>query len=295
MRQFQTPTSAPGAEGTRNLSDNLSDLRAQIAANQKGIQLVCELIDGYGLDVVQAYMQYIQENAELAVRDMLRTIAKREVVKLGGSGGDEMPQVAVLCAEERMDDGSPIKVRITVDAVQGSAVCDFTGSGCEVFGNCNAPRAITLSALIYCLRCMVGHDVPLNQGCLAPIRVIIPKHSILDPSEEAAVVGGNVLTSQRIVDTVLKAFQVCAASQGCMNNITLGDDRFGYYETVAGGSGAGPTWHGVGGVHTHMTNTRITDPEILELRYPLILRKFCLRSDQSGGRGEWRSLIIIVN
>lgn len=193
----------------------------------------------------------------------------------------------VLHAEEHMDDGSPIRLKITIDEVAGSALCDFTGSGYQVFGNCNAPRAITLSALIYCLRCMVGHDVPLNQGCLNPIQVIISKNSILDPSDDAAVVGGNVLTSQRIVDVVLSAFQVCAASQGCMNNITLGDERFGYYETVAGGSGAGPNWHGTSGVHTHMTNTRITDPEILESRYPIILNKFCLRTDNSGGIGKF--------
>lgn len=131
-----------------------------------------------------------------------------------------------------MDDGSPIRLKVTIDETGGSALCDFTGSGYQVYGNCNAPRAITLSALIYCLRCMVGHDVPLNQGCLNPIKVIIPENSILDPNSDAAVVGGNVLTSQRIVDVVLSAFQVCAASQGCMNNITLGDELFGYYETV---------------------------------------------------------------
>uniref|UniRef100_A0A1B0GQ01 Hydantoinase B/oxoprolinase domain-containing protein n=1 Tax=Phlebotomus papatasi TaxID=29031 RepID=A0A1B0GQ01_PHLPP len=276
INRLTTPTDAPGASGTRNLSDNLSDLKAQIAANHKGIQLVGELIDIYGLSVVQAYMNFIQANAELAVSDMLKEIARKT------------PKGEILEAEERMDDGSPIKLRISIDEKEGSAVCDFTGSGPEVFGNCNAPRAITLSALIYCLRCMVGHDVPLNQGCLAPIRVIIPKNSILDPSEGAAVVGGNVLTSQRIVDTVLRAFRVCAASQGCMNNITIGDETFGYYETVAGGSGAGPSWHGTGGVHTHMTNTRITDPEIMELRYPIILNKFCLRDDQSGGRDKPR-------
>lgn len=281
VQRLTTPTNAPGAKGTRNLADNLSDLKAQIAANQKGIQLVGELIDAYGLPVVQAYMNFIQENAELAVREMLKEIGRK------AAKNDE--KSIILEAEERMDDGSPIRLKITVDVTKGSAICDFTGSGPEVFGNCNAPRAITLSALIYCLRCMVGHDVPLNQGCLAPIQVIIPKNSILDPSDGAAVVGGNVQTSQRIVDTVLKAFQVCAASQGCMNNITIGDDNFGYYETVAGGSGAGPSWHGVGGVHTHMTNTRITDPEILELRYPIVLNKFCLRTDQSGGRGEWTS------
>lgn len=279
VRRFTTPTGAEGATGTRNLSDNISDLKAQIAANQKGIQLVSELIDCYGLNVVQAYMGYIQQNAEVAVRDMLKEIAKNTYARTGGY---------ILQAEEFMDNGSSIKLKVSLDPEQGTAICDFTGSGTEVWGNCNAPRAITLSALIYCLRCMVGHDVPLNQGCLAPIRVIIPKNSILDPSEGAAVVGGNVLTSQRIVDTVLKAFQVCAASQGCMNNITIGDEQWGYYETVAGGAGAGPKWHGAGGVHTHMTNTRITDPEIMELRYPMVLQRFCLRTDESGGKGLYQ-------
>lgn len=138
----------------------------------------------------------------------------------------------ILYAEDFMDDGSPIRLKITIDEVVGSAVCDFTGSGYQMHGNCNAPRAVVMSALIYCLRCMVGHDVPLNQGCLNAIQVEIPKNSLLSPSDDAAVVGGNVLTSQRIVDVILAAFQVCAASQGCMNNITLGDDHFGYYETV---------------------------------------------------------------
>ncbi|XP_030387324.1 5-oxoprolinase [Scaptodrosophila lebanonensis] len=274
--RLTTPTEAKGAVGTRNLSDNLSDLKAQIAANHKGIQLVSELIGSYGLDVVQAYMTHIQQNAELAVRDMLKQIARDTMERTGST---------VLQAEEFMDDGSPIVLQVTIDPEHGSAICDFTGSSTEVWGNCNAPRAITLSALIYCLRCMVGHDVPLNQGCLKPINVVIPKNSILDPSDGAAVVGGNVQTSQRVVDTVLKAFRVCGASQGCMNNITIGDEQWGYYETVAGGAGAGPGWNGAGGVHTHMTNTRITDPEILELRYPMILKRFCLRTDESGGRG----------
>lgn len=300
-KALTTPTNAEGAAGTRGLANNISDLKAQIAANQKGIQLVSELIDIYKLHVVQAYMKYIQENAEIAVRDMLKEIARQTLKRTG---------TTVLYAEDKMDDGSPIKLKIHIDETNGSALCDFTGSGYQVHGNCNAPKAITLSALIYCLRCMVGHDVPLNQGCLKPIQVIIPKNSILDPSDDAAVVGGNVLTSQRIVDVILAAFQVCAASQGCMNNITFGDEQFGYYETVAGGSlecniplfmlkqkemffffilgsGAGPMWHGMSGVHTHMTNTRITDPEILESRYPIILNKFCLRTDESGGRGRF--------
>lgn len=278
IERLTTPTAAKGAKGTRNLSENISDLKAQIAANHKGIQLVTELISFYSLNVVQAYMNYIQQNAEIAVRDMLRQIAKDTLKRTGST---------VLEAEEFMDDGSPIMLKVTIDEKEGTAVCDFTGSGTEVWGNCNAPRAVTLSALIYCLRCMVGHDVPLNQGCLAPIKAIIPQNSMLDPSESAAVVGGNVLTSQRVVDTILKAFRVCAASQGCMNNITFGDEQWGYYETVAGGAGAGPNWDGAGGVHTHMTNTRITDPEILELRFPIILNRFCLRSDKSGGSGAY--------
>ncbi|KAM3929038.1 5-oxoprolinase isoform 1-T1 [Leptodactylus fuscus] len=274
---LMAPGLIPGSSGTRNLHDNLSDLRAQVAANQKGIQLVNELIDFYGLEVVQAYMAHIQANAEVAVRDMLREFAERWEQQ---SGALEVESV------DYMDDGSPIRLKVTINKEEGSAVFDFTDSGFEVFGNCNAPRAITLSALIYCLRCMVGQEIPLNQGCLVPIRVIIPKGSILDPSADAAVVGGNVLTSQRIVDVIFKAFQVCAASQGCMNNITFGNQNIGYYETVAGGAGAGPHWDGRSGIHSHMTNTRITDPEILEKRYPAVLKRFQLRP-RSGGQGKF--------
>ncbi|KAK4805809.1 hypothetical protein QYF61_000415 [Mycteria americana] len=305
---LMAPGRVPGCSGSRNLRDNLSDLRAQVAANQKGIQLVAELIRLHGLPAVQAYMAHIQANAEVAVREMLKGFAAR--------------WGAAVEAEDRMDDGSPIRLRVQVDPREGSAVFDFSGSGPEVYGNCNAPRAITLSALIYCLRCMVGQDIPLNQGCLAPVRVVIPRGSILDPSPEAAVVGGNVLTSQRVVDVIFRAFGVCAASQGCMNNVTFGNARVGYYETVAGGAGAGPRWHGRSGVHTHMTNTRITDPEILEQRwvpgggggcggavgglwggcalpaltpagppapprYPVVLRRFELRRG-SGGAGRCR-------
>ncbi|NXD87695.1 OPLA oxoprolinase, partial [Halcyon senegalensis] len=196
---LMAPGHVPGCSGTRNLQDNLSDLRAQVAANQKGIQLVTELIRLHGLPVVQAYMAHIQANAEVAVREMLKGFAAR-----WGTAVE---------AEDFMDDGTPIRLRVQVDPQEGSAVFDFSGSGPEVYGNCNAPRAITLSALIYCLRCMVGTDIPLNQGCLAPVRVVIPKGSILDPSGEAAVVGGNVLTSQRVVDVIFRAFGVCAASQ----------------------------------------------------------------------------------
>lgn len=235
-----------------------------------------ELIDIYSLRVVQAFMNHIQTNASQCVRDMLKEIAV-DVKKQSGS--------STLYAKEFMDDGTPIVLTVTINETDGSATFDFTGTGYEVYGNCNAPRAITMSAIIYCLRSMVGFDIPLNQGCLNPINVIIPKHSILDPSEGAAVVGGNVLTSQRVVDTILKAFSVCSASCGCMNNVTIGDENWGYYETVGGGSGAGPTYDGTSGVHTHMTNTRITDLEILEQRYPIVLKAFSLRTDESGGNG----------
>jgi 5-oxoprolinase (ATP-hydrolysing) len=271
------PQKYPECSGTRNLHDNLSDLRAQVAANQKGILLVKGLIDGCGLDVVLAYMQYIQENAEIAVRDMLKEIAAKALADTGTTR---------LGAEDFMDDGTRIKVSIDIDKANGSATFDFTGTGPQVPGNCNAPRAITFAAIIYSLRCMVGHDVPLNQGCLKPITVIIPDGTILSPSEEAAVIGGNVLTSQRVVDVLFRAFGVCAASQGCMNNTTFGDSSVGYYETVAGGSGAGPNWDGRSGVHTHMTNTRITDPEILERRYPVILKKFKI-NEGTGGAGQY--------
>ncbi|XP_050304540.1 5-oxoprolinase [Anthonomus grandis grandis] len=271
-------TKAIKAAGGRNLQDNISDLRAQVAANKKGIDLVLELINQYGLVVVQAYMQHIQTNAELAVRDMLREVARKAVAATGS------PTLKYL---DFMDDGSPISLTVSLDEENGSALCDFRGSGVEVWGNCNAPRAVSLSALIYCLRCMVGHDVPLNQGCLTPVKVEIPKGSILDPSDNAAVVGGNVLTSQRIVDVVLGAFKACAASNGCMNNITFGNEHWGCYETVAGGSGAGPTWDGCSGVHTHMTNTRITDVEIVERRYPVHVKTFTLRPN-SGGKGKYK-------
>uniref|UniRef100_A0A8C8S128 5-oxoprolinase, ATP-hydrolysing n=1 Tax=Pelusios castaneus TaxID=367368 RepID=A0A8C8S128_9SAUR len=275
---LMAPGRIPGSSGTRNLQDNLSDLRAQVAANQRGIQLVSELIGLYRLEVVQAYMMHIQANAEVAVRDMLKDFASRW-------RGATHPMVVE--AQDHMDDGSPIRLKVEPSSLQGSAVFDFTGSGHEVYGNCNAPRAITISALIYCLRCMVGQEIPLNQGCLAPVQVLIPKGSILDPSPEAAVVGGNVLTSQRVVDVIFRAFEACAASQGCMNNVTFGNEAVGYYETVAGGAGAGPHWHGRSGVHTHMTNTRITDPEILEKRYPVILRCFGLCRG-TGGQGQFR-------
>jgi 5-oxoprolinase (ATP-hydrolysing) len=267
----------PAISGTRLLADNISDLKAQVAANQKGIELVLEMVAHYGLDVVQAYMGHVQDAAEAAVRNRLTELSRAKGLK----------EKDTVRAVDYLDDGSPIVLSLTIDRSDGSAGFDFAGTGPEIWGNCNAPSAVTRSAILYSLRCLIEKDLPLNDGCLIPITIHIPKGSLLDPSTEAAVVGGNVLTSQRVVDVVLKAFGVAAASQGCMNNFTFGNERFGYYETIGGGAGAGPTWHGQSGVHTHMTNTRITDPEILERRYPLLLREFSIRKG-SGGDGRHR-------
>ncbi|KAJ1922242.1 hypothetical protein H4219_000104 [Mycoemilia scoparia] len=280
------PAKYPGCSGTRCIKDVISDLKAQVAANHHGINLLRQLVNEYGLDVVQAYMVFIQKNAEDAVRELLK--AKFKEV-------DGKP----LHANDNMDDGSAINLKVTLDNNgDGSATFDFTGTSPQVYANTNAPPSVTYSAIIYSLRCMINSDLPLNQGCLAPVKVIIPERSFLNPSSVAAVVGGNVLTSQRLVDVILKAFGACAASQGCMNNLTFGIpamvnekgkriDGWGYYETIAGGSGAGPAWDGQSGVHTHMTNTRITDPEIFERRYPVILHQFGLR-EGSGGNGLHR-------
>lgn len=218
-----------GCSGSRNISDNLSDLKAQIAANTRGIALIQGLIDEYGLSTVQMYMYAIQTTAEMAVRNLLRGLFQRF-------------EGRPLEALDFMDDGTPIRLSITI-ADDGSAVFDFAGTGPEVYGNINAPEAITHSAIIYALRCMISADIPLNQGCLSPIDIRIPRPSILSPTRAAAVVGGNVTTSQRVTDVVLKALGACAASQGCLNNLTFGIDAkvdeatgavvpgFGYYET----------------------------------------------------------------
>ncbi|KAJ2710624.1 hypothetical protein H4R19_003658, partial [Coemansia spiralis] len=277
---LEEPARHPGCTGTRNYRDVLSDLKAQIAANHRGIALVQQLCAEYGLDVVQAYMSHIQQTAEAAVRALLTETRQRH-------GGGR------LCGSDFMDDGSIIRLAVDIDEA-GSAMFDFSGTSPEVYGNTNAPPSVTYSAIIYCLRCMVTSELPLNQGCLAPVTVVIPEGSLLSPSAAAAVVGGNVLTSQRLCDIILSTFGVAAASQGCMNNLTFGVpaieedgkryEGWGYYETIAGGHGAGPTWRGQSGVHTHMTNTRITDPEILERRYPVILHRFALRRG-TGGAG----------
>ncbi|KAK1999727.1 hydantoinase B/oxoprolinase [Colletotrichum falcatum] len=272
---LMAPAHYPGCSGTRCLRDNISDIKAQAAANHRGSQLIHSLIDDYGLGVVQFYMEEIQGAAERAVRDMLKTIHKRTAGK-------------PLSAVDYMDDGTPIQLEVTIDPATGGAVFDFSGTGPEAYGNWNAPIAICNSSIIFALRCMVDADIPLNQGAIRPVEVRVPKASLLRPTEHAAVCAGNVLTSQRVVDVIFRAFGAVAASQGCMNNLTFGTDDpisgFGYYETICGGAGGGPTWDGASGVHTNMTNTRITDPESLERRYPVVLRRFCLR-EGSGGRG----------
>lgn len=272
--------------GSRNVSDNISDLKAQVAANQKGIDLLIEMIEIYGDDVVFSYMNYIQDAAENAVRERLKQFSLEQGLN----------KIDTVYAEDFLDDGSRIALKLTINRENGSAIFDFTGTGNELKGNLNAPYAVTTSAVVYSLRCLLKEDIPLNSGCLKPVKLIIPKGSLLNPSGSSAVVGGNVLTSQRITDVILKAFKAAAASQGCMNNFTFGNNKFGYYETIAGGAGAGDGWHGQSGVHTHMTNTRITDPEILEKRYPVMLVQFSIRDDNEGqgkyigGRGLVREI-----
>ncbi|XP_057738252.1 5-oxoprolinase 1-like [Arachis stenosperma] len=284
LLQFPSADEAPyKIPGTRRIQDNLSDLRAQIAANQRGINLVGELIEQYGLETVQDYMNYVRLNAEEAVREMLKSIVPRIKSQTAIPGG-ENSNILTVEEEDYMDDGSVIHLKLTIDSDKGEAVFDFSGTSEEVYGNWNVPKAVTAAAVIYSLRCLVDADIPLNQGCLAPVKIHIPPGSFLSPSDKAAVVSGNVLTSQRVTDVILTAFQACACSQGCMSNLTFGDDTFGYYETIGGGAGAGPTWDGTSGVHVHMTNTQITDVEILEQRYAVIVHKFGIR-ENSGGDG----------
>lgn len=271
--------SFPGCSGTRSLSDNLNDLKAQIGANAKGANLVQALIDESGVKIVHFYMNAIKKNAATAVRAFLQQTYHR----FNGQP---------LTAIDHMDDGTPIQVTITIDPT-GSALFDFTGTGLEGLHSFNAPSAISKSATMYVLRCLVNEDIPLNEGCLLPITFNIPKGCMLNPSGYAAVCAGNPITSQRVTDVLIKAFQACAASQGDCNVFSFGfggkdaetgeDTKgFGFGETICGGSGAGEGWHGTSGVHIHMTNTRITDPEILEKRYPCILNRFILRPGSEG-------------
>ncbi|MDH4246806.1 MAG: hydantoinase B/oxoprolinase family protein, partial [Deltaproteobacteria bacterium] len=280
---FMAPAKLPRApgqapiSGTRRLEDNLYDLKAQVAANQKGVELLREMVEHYGLSVVQAYMRHIQDNAEEAVRRMVAEFCERRGIQDTGT----------LRAVDYMDDGNPIACAITLHRASRAITFDFGGTGPEVWGNHNVPEAVVNSAIIYVLRTLIEGEIPMNGGFLAPVTVKIPYPSMLSPSPAAAVVAGNVETSSRITDVLLQAFGAVAGAQGTMNNLTFGDSRFGYYETIGGGSGAGQGWDGKDAVHAHMSNTRITDAEILERRYPLVLHQFSIRQD-SGGAGHWQ-------
>ena len=267
-----------GQYPSRNPAQNLADLKAQIAANEKGVQELRRMVDQFGLEVVQAYMRHVQDNAEESVRRVITRLK---------DGAFTLP----------LDNGAQIAVRVAVDAKTRSAVIDFTGTSPQQANNFNAPRAVGMAAVLYVFRTLVDDDIPLNAGCLKPLRVVIPEGCMLNPRPPASVVAGNVETSTCITNALFGALGVMAGSQPTMNNFTFGNDRHQYYETISGGSGAGGQFDAqgrlVGGfegtsvVQTHMTNSRLTDPEVLEFRFPVRLRGYAIRSG-SGGAGRWR-------
>jgi 5-oxoprolinase (ATP-hydrolysing) len=255
-----------GAHPARNPDQNVADLKAQIAANEKGVSELRRMVDQFGLGTVHAYMRHVQDNAEESVRRVI------DVLK---DGTFTYP----------LDNGAKIKVAVSIDKASRSAKVDFTGTSGQLDSNFNAPTAIARAAVLYVFRTLVDDDIPMNEGCLKPIEIIIPPRSMLAPEYPAAVVAGNVETSQAITDSLYGALGVMAAAQGTMNNFTFGNDRHQYYETICGGSGAGPDFDGTSAVHTHMTNSRLTDPEILEWRFPVLLESFEIR-EGSGGAGK---------
>lgn len=249
----------------RNPDANISDIRAQIAANRAGAGDVLAMVERYGREGVAAYAGHVMDNAEESVRRVIDRLSDGEMTV-------------------EMDDGLPLSVSIRVDHDSRSATIDFTGTGPQRPGNFNAPPVVSRSAVLYVFRCLVRDELPLNEGCMRPLNLVIPEGSFLSPSPGSAVVAGNTEVSQAVCNVLLGALDACAAAQGTMNNLLFGNENFQYYETICGGAGAGPGFDGASGVHTHMTNTRITDPEILELNYPLRLETFCLR-DGAGGKG----------
>ncbi len=259
---------ASGPYPARNPDQNVADLQAQVAACEKGTSELLRVIDHYGLDVVHAYMRHVKDNAEESVRRVIDALSDGRF-------------------EAEMDDGSGIAVAITVDHAARSATIDFTGSSGTHPGNYNAPSAIAHAAVLYVFRCLVDDDIPLNAGCMKPLELVLPEPSIVSPRYPAAVIAGNVETSQLIVDTLFGALGAMAAAQGTMNNFIWGNDRHQYYETICGGAGATARADGCGAVHTHMTNSRLTDPEVLEWRFPVVLETFHVRRG-SGGHGAHR-------
>ncbi len=258
---------ASGLYPARNPDRNIADFRAQIAANARGLSELRQLVARYGLDTVQAYMKHVKANAAEAVRRVL----------------DRLPDGSFVNV---MDFGGRIAVAIRVDRAARRATIDFTGTSAQAAGNFNAPLAVTRAAVLYVFRCLVQDDIPLNDGCLEPLDLVVPEGSLLNPRYPAAVVAGNVETSQAVTAALLGAAGAAAASQGTMNNFTFGNASHQYYETICGGAGAGPGFAGASAVHTHMTNTRLTDPEVLEWRYPVVLESFAVRHG-SGGAGRW--------
>ncbi len=253
---------------SRNPDINIADLQAQIAANKKGTQELQKMVNQYGLETVQIYMGYVQDNAEESVRRAIDVLKDGEFTY-------------------EMDGGSQIKVTIKIDKQTRSATIDFSGTSPQLNTNFNAPKAVCKAAVLYVFRTLVDDQIPLNAGCLKPLNIIIPEGCMLNPRYPAAIVAGNVETSQTIVDALYGALGVMAASQGTMNNFTFGSDRHQYYETICGGSGAGKNFNGTDAVHTHMTNSRLTDPEVLEWRFPVLLEEFSIRSN-SGGKGQYQ-------
>lgn len=253
----------------RNVVQNVNDLKAQIAANEKGLAELKKMIRSFGLDVVQAYMGHVQDNAAESVARLLAKLHDCEFTY-------------------PMDQGCAIKVKITVDREKREATVDFTGTSEQRPDNFNAPAPVTRAAVLYVFRVMVDDAIPMNAGCLRPIKVIVPEGSMLAPRYPAAVVAGNVEVSQAVTNTLFGALQAMSCSQGTMNNLTFGNDQYQYYETICSGSPAGPGFNGTSGVHVHMTNSRLTDPEILETRFPVVLEDFHIRPG-SGGKGEWNA------
>jgi 5-oxoprolinase (ATP-hydrolysing) len=251
----------------RNVAQNIADLQAQIAANQKGVEELLKMVDQFGIGVVQAYMRHVQDNAEEAVRRVVGALKDGSYTY-------------------RLDNGAVIKVAIRVDHAARTAAIDFTGTSAQLDNNFNAPSSICMAAVLYVFRTLVENDIPLNAGCLKPLEVIIPEGSMLNPRYPAAVVSGNVETSSCITNALYGALGVQASSPGTMNNFTFGDEDLQYYETIAGGSGAGEGFHGTDVVQTNMTNSRLTDPEVLEWRYPVRLDSYEIARN-SGGRGRW--------
>jgi N-methylhydantoinase B/oxoprolinase/acetone carboxylase alpha subunit len=251
----------------RNPQQNIADLQAQIAANEQGVAALLAMVAKYGVDTVTAYMEHVRDNAEESVRQAISVL---------NPGTFTYP----------MDDGCQIQVKIEIDRSTRSATIDFTGTSPQQPTNLNAPLAICKAVVLYVFRTLVDDDIPLNAGCLKPLHIIVPTGSMLNPQPPAAVVAGNVETSQAISNALYGALGVMAAAQGTMNNFTFGTDRYQYYETICGGSGAGANFDGTDAVQTHMTNSRLTDPEVLELRFPVRLESFQIRS-HSGGIGAY--------